>query len=154
MSRQKLTESDPHPDRNGGQDTADNDLVIHRDDILVNVPDNRRCAGFWLFCHMLLDLTLLSSSHTREILIIYVQELVNYFVSSIVYSPSLRWRGVVCRSACRSCQLCQEISMHSNKDATDAPSRWLAVELAVGLPWDLCAPGRDWMSPPLALRRP
>jgi hypothetical protein len=44
MSRQKLTEGDPQPDRNGGQDTAEHDLVIYKDMVLVNQPQQRQCA--------------------------------------------------------------------------------------------------------------
>lgn len=43
MSRQKLTEGDAQPDRNGGQDTAEHDLVIYRDMVLVNLPQHRKC---------------------------------------------------------------------------------------------------------------
>jgi hypothetical protein len=42
MPREKLTEGDPQPDRNGGLDTAEHDLVIYRDMVLVNQPQQRR----------------------------------------------------------------------------------------------------------------
>ena len=44
MSREKLTEGDAQPDRNGGQDTAEHDLVIYRDMVLVNQPHQRKCV--------------------------------------------------------------------------------------------------------------
>ena len=52
MSRLKLTDGDAQPDRNGGQDTAEHDLVIYKDMVLVNQPHQRKCAPYVNVLHI------------------------------------------------------------------------------------------------------